>query len=77
MSMLGAVTEFECSMIWKRQREGIELAKKRVVYKRRKPTDAVKIEKAREQINPGSLLAKGAIYALQTPSANGTTNELS
>lgn len=58
--MLGAVAEFERSMIRERQREGIELAKKRVVYKRRKPTDAVSIERAREQINPGILLAKVA-----------------
>lgn len=58
VSMLGAVAEFERSMIRERQREGIELAKKRVVYKRRKPTDAVIIEKAREQVNPGTLLAQ-------------------
>lgn len=58
LSMLGAVAEFERSMTRERQRDGIELAKKRVVYKRRKPTDAVIIEKAREQINPDTLLAQ-------------------
>lgn len=58
VSMLGAVAEFERSMTRERQSEGIELAKKRVVYKRRKPTDAVKIEKAREQVNPDILLAQ-------------------
>lgn len=60
MSMLGAVAEFERSMIRERQREGIELAKKRGVYKGRKPTDVAIIEKAREQINLGIPLAKVA-----------------
>lgn len=60
MSMLGAVAEFERSMIRERQREGIELAKKRGVYKGRKPTDAAIIEKAREQIAIGIPLAKVA-----------------
>lgn len=60
MSMLGAVAEFERSMIRERQREGIELAKKRGVYKGRKPTDVAVIEKAREKINLGIPLAKVA-----------------
>lgn len=60
MSMLGAVAEFERSMIRERQREGIELAKKRGVYKGRKPTDVAIIEKALEQINLGIPLAKVA-----------------
>ena len=60
VSMLGAVAEFERSMIRERQREGIELAKKRGVYKGRKPTDAAIIEKAREKINLGIPLAKVA-----------------
>ena len=60
MSMLGAVAEFERSMIRERQREGIELAKKRGVYKGRKPTAASIIEKAREQIDLGVPLAKVA-----------------
>ena len=60
VSMLGAVAEFERSMIRERQREGIELAKKRGVYKGRKPTDVSIIEKAREQINLGIPLAKVA-----------------
>lgn len=37
LSMLGAVAEFERSMIRERQREGIALAKERGVYKGRKP----------------------------------------
>ncbi len=42
LSMLGAVAEFERSMIRERQREGIAIAKARGVYKGRKPalTDA-------------------------------------
>lgn len=60
MSMLGAVAEFERSMIRERQREGIELAKKRGIYKGRKPTDRSVIEKAQEKINLGVPLAKAA-----------------
>jgi DNA invertase Pin-like site-specific DNA recombinase len=37
LSMLGAVAEFERSMILERQREGIALAKAKGVYKGRKP----------------------------------------
>jgi DNA invertase Pin-like site-specific DNA recombinase len=37
LSLMGAVAEFERSLIKERQREGIELAKKRGVYKGRKP----------------------------------------
>lgn len=60
MSMLGAVAEFERAMIRERQREGIELAKKRGVYKGRKPTDIKIIEKAKEKIALGVPLAKAA-----------------
>lgn len=38
LSLLGAVAEFERSLIRERQREGIELAKKRGVYKGRRPS---------------------------------------
>lgn len=37
LSMLGAVAEFERSMIRERQREGIEIAKAKGVYKGRRP----------------------------------------
>ena len=37
LTMLGAIYEFERAMILERQREGIALAKKRGVYKGRKP----------------------------------------
>lgn len=58
MSMLGAIAEFERSLIRERQREGIELAKKRGVYKGRKPTDPSILEKARSKIQQGVPLAK-------------------
>lgn len=58
MSMLGAVAEFERAMIRERQREGIELAKKRGVYKGRKPTDIKIIEKAKEKLLLVFLLLK-------------------
>lgn len=38
LSMLGAVAEFERSIILERQREGIEIAKAKGVYKGRKPS---------------------------------------
>lgn len=38
LTMLGAVAEFERSLILERQREGIALAKKKGVYKGRKPS---------------------------------------
>ena len=60
MSMLGAVAEFERSLIRERQREGIELAKKRGAYKGRKPTDPLILEKARAKIEQGIPLTKVA-----------------
>ena len=38
LSMLGAVSEFERALIRERQREGVQLAKQRGVYKGRKPS---------------------------------------
>ena len=38
LSLLGAVAEFERALIRERQREGIELAKKRGAYKGRRPS---------------------------------------
>ena len=38
LSMLGAVSEFERALIKERQREGIAIAKKKGVYKGRKPS---------------------------------------
>ena len=60
MSMLGAVAEFERSMIRERLREGIELPKKRGVYKGRKPPAISFIEKEREKTKLGGPLTKAA-----------------
>jgi DNA invertase Pin-like site-specific DNA recombinase len=54
LSLLGAVAEFERSMIRERQREGIELAKKRGAYKGRKPSlTAVQIAEIRKRVKAG------------------------
>ena len=53
MAMMGAVAEFERSLILERQREGIEQAKLRNAYKGRVPIDPEKIKKAQFLINEG------------------------
>ena len=53
LSMLGAVAEFERSMILERQREGIAQAKARGAYKGRKPLAPETIEKARQLLTSG------------------------
>jgi len=54
LSLLGAVAEFERSMIRERQREGIELAKKAGVYKGRKPSlTAVQVAEIRRRVASG------------------------
>lgn len=53
MAMIGAVAEFERSLILERQREGIQQAKKRNVYKGRVPIDQETIQKARQMVNDG------------------------
>lgn len=53
MAMMGAVAEFERSLILERQREGIEQAKLRNVYKGRVPIDPEKIKKAQFLIDEG------------------------
>jgi DNA invertase Pin-like site-specific DNA recombinase len=51
LSLLGAVAEFERSMIRERQREGIALAKKAGVYKHRKPSlTSVQIAEIRRRV---------------------------
>src|ERR1017187_2765715 len=53
-SLLGAVAEFERSMIRERQREGIALAKKAGVYKGRKPSlTPVQIAEIRKRVKAG------------------------
>jgi DNA invertase Pin-like site-specific DNA recombinase len=59
LSLLGAVAEFERSMIRERQREGIELAKKAGVYKGRKPSlTPVQIAEIRKRVKAGEKKAR-------------------
>ena len=54
LSLLGAVAEFERSMIRERQREGIALAKKAGVYKGRKPSlTSLQIAEIRKRVATG------------------------
>ena len=48
LSLLGAVAQFERSLILERQREGIAKAKARGAYKGRKPLDKSMLERAKE-----------------------------
>jgi DNA invertase Pin-like site-specific DNA recombinase len=59
LSLLGAVAEFERSMIRERQREGIALAKKAGVYKGRKPSlTAVQVAEIRKRVRAGEKKAR-------------------
>lgn len=58
MSIMGAVAEFERSLIRERQREGILLAKARGVYKGRKPIDSETMQQARKLIDEGFTKTK-------------------
>lgn len=51
--MLGAFAEFERNLIKERQREGIEQAKKRGVYKGRKPIEIKLFNQTLELVNGG------------------------
>lgn len=53
MAMMGAVAEFERSLIRERQQQGIALAKARGVYKGRKPIDDERLAEARRRIASG------------------------
>lgn len=53
MSIMGAVAEFERSLIRERQREGILLAKSRGAYKGRKPINPEKMQEALKLIDEG------------------------
>jgi DNA invertase Pin-like site-specific DNA recombinase len=58
LSLLGAVAEFERSMIRERQREGIALAKKAGVYKGRKPSlTAEQVQEIRRRVKAGEQKA--------------------
>lgn len=61
LSLLGAVAEFERSLITERQREGVALAKQRGVYKGRKP--ALRDDQAelvRQRVGAGEKIARVA-----------------
>src|ERR1039458_3676572 len=59
LSLLGAVAEFERSMIRERQREGIAIAKKAGVYKGRKPSlSPVQVAEIRKRVAAGEKKAK-------------------
>jgi DNA invertase Pin-like site-specific DNA recombinase len=59
LSLLGAVAEFERSMIRERQREGIALAKKAGVYKGRKPSlTPVQVAEIRKRVGAGEKKAR-------------------
>ena len=53
LGVMGAVAEFERNMIRERQREGIELAKKRGVYKGRSPVSPEKLLEALKLMKSG------------------------
>jgi DNA invertase Pin-like site-specific DNA recombinase len=58
LSLLGAVAEFERSLIRERQREGIELAKRKGVYKGRKPSlTKVQVAEIRKRVKAGEKKA--------------------
>src|ERR1017187_2290250 len=59
LSMLGAVAEFERSMIRERQREGIALAQKAGVYKGRKPSlTPAQVAEIRRRVEAGAKKAR-------------------
>ncbi len=60
LSMMGAVAEFERSLIKERQREGIALAKAKGIYRGRKPLDPTTIQEAQKLIAQGIPKAKVA-----------------
>ena len=60
LSMLGAVAEFERSIIRERQTDGIARAKARGVYKGRTPVPTEKIEQAKQLIARGMPKARAA-----------------
>jgi DNA invertase Pin-like site-specific DNA recombinase len=62
LSVMGAFAEFERSLIKERQREGIELAKKKGVYKGRKPSlTAAQVAEIRKRVKTGEKKARLAV----------------
>lgn len=81
LSVMGAVAEFERSLILERQREGIALAKARGAYKGRKPLDETKQRLVRELIAEGKSktevaqklgISRSTLYKYLPSSERGT-----
>ena len=53
LGIMGAVAEFERNLIRERQREGIELAKKRGIYKGRTPVEMEKVSAVQQKVKEG------------------------
>lgn len=62
LQLLGAVAQFERSLIKERQREGIEKAKARGAYKGRVPIDEAKLKEAIRLCETGTSVVKAAKY---------------
>lgn len=60
--LLGAVAQFERSLIKERQREGIVKAKARGAYKGRTPIDETKLKEALRLCETGTSVVKAAQY---------------
>lgn len=58
LSIMGAVAEFERTLIRERQQEGIDLAKKRGVYRGRTPIAVDRVAKAKELYELGVPLSR-------------------
>lgn len=84
LSVLGAVAQFERELIRERQREGIQLAKKRGVYRGRKRAlsadQAAELRQRAEQGTPKATLAKEfhisreTVYQYLRPHRNGVAS---
>lgn len=58
LGIMGAVAEFERNLIRERQREGIELAKKRGVYTGRTPVSLEKVAEVQQMVSEGIPIIK-------------------
>jgi DNA invertase Pin-like site-specific DNA recombinase len=79
LSVMGAFAEFEKSLIKERQREGIELAKKKGIYKGRKasltPKQIVELKKRVEGCEPGKV-SKSNNFNQRTVTRQEETQEI-
>jgi len=86
LSVMGAFAEFERSLIRERQREGIELAKKRGAYKGRKPIlsneQIIKIKElsaigvAKTKIAREFGVSRQTVYGVLETAVGGPTRQL-